>query len=507
MNATNVPRPAVRLRENQTTAAVLTPHLWKEYPSISLNAHAHANLNANVNVKDEAGPQRSTLALNGKQWQLQTFTEHGSHLTHLPDYICVSYIWGSGREPNPFLDEPKVISINTIPALSAAMSNTDCKAYWIDAFCIPSKKEDIARRATLESMGYIYSKAEEVRAALSARSFTAVQDLSRNDRIDDSSLDILNKDEWVKMQVVNSRSISFVCPKAPGVVVSGSHFLNDLGFSLTKYKQQRGLSTFDIRQYFPSLDALEDLIANWQIADFAERSALQVMSNMDRREWRQGEDKNYFYSMIGAVTKDPCKRPIEKETRSDLAELFMDVCKRKNGVSFIYSSAPRADVTGQRWRPRSGLLPSIVPWHSWGDAQPGTFDEHVSLWLERVLSLQESSSPLSAGARQFIAEWLPQEQLGDANDDEIVSWSHATLVRMGFKENEVAMNVGDGLFFPHSTPPPGSTVTVIVSTTIRWVFGALGIVRIVAENTIPRYIPGVFVGDIGKETGSSCCLD
>jgi hypothetical protein len=42
-------------------------------------------------------------------------------------------------------------------------------------------------------MGYIYSKAEEVRAALSARSFTAVQDLSRNDRIDDSSLDISTK--------------------------------------------------------------------------------------------------------------------------------------------------------------------------------------------------------------------------------------------------------------------------------------------------------------------------
>ncbi|KAK5259510.1 hypothetical protein LTR20_002628 [Exophiala xenobiotica] len=373
------------------------------------------------------------------------------------------------------------------------MSNTDCKAYWIDAFCIPSKKEDIARRATLESMGYIYSKAEEVRAALSARSFTAVQDLSRNDRIDDSSLDILNKDEWVKMRVV----------------VSGSHFLNDLGFSLTKYKQQRGLSTFDIRQYFPSLDALEDLIANWQIADFAERSALQVMSNMDRREWRQGEDKNYFYSMIGAVTKDPCKRPIEKETRSDLAELFMDVCKRNNGVSFIYSSAPRADVTGQRWRPRSGLLPSIVPRHSWGDAQPGTFDEHGFLWLERVLSLQESSSHISADARQFIAEWLRPEQLGDANDDEIVGRSHATLVlvRMGFKGSERGMNVGDGMFFPHSTPPPGSTVTIIVSTTIRWVFGAPGIVRIVAEDTIPRYIPGVFVGNIGKETGSSCCLD
>ncbi|KAK5455145.1 hypothetical protein LTS15_005865 [Exophiala xenobiotica] len=477
-----------------------------------MDANSAAELRLLTEVKDEAGPQRSTLSLNGKQWQLQTFTGHGSRLTHLPDYLCVSYIWGSGREPNPFLDEPKVISTNTIPALSAAMSNTDCKAYWIDAFCIPSKKEDIARRATLESMGYIYSKAEEVRAALSATSFTAVQDLSRNDRIDDSSLDILNKDEWVKsvwtyQEVVNSRSISFVCPKAPGVVVSGSQFLNHLGFSLTKYKQQRGLSTFDIRQYFPSLDALEDLIADWQIADFAERSALQVMSNMDRREWREGEDNNYFYSMIGAVTKDPCKRPIEKETSSDLAELFMDVCKRKNDFSFIYSSAVRADVTGQRWRPRSGLLPSIVPWHSWGDAQPGTFDEHGSLWLERVLSLQESSSPLSAGARQFIAEWLRPEQVGDANDDEIVSRSHATLVRMGFTGSEVAMNVGDGLFFPHSTPPPGSTVTMIVSTTIRWVFGAPGIARMVAEDTIPRYIPGVFVGDIGKETGSSCCLD
>jgi hypothetical protein len=206
--------------------------------------------------------------------------------------------------------------------------------------------------------------------------------------------------------------------------------------------------------------------------------------------------------MIGAVTKDPCKRPVEEETGSDLAEFFMDVCERKNDFSFIYSSAPRADVTGQRWRPRSGLLPSIVPWHSWGDAQPGTFDEHGFLRLERVLSLQESSSSLSTDARHFIAQWLRPDQVGDANDDEIVSRSHATLVvRMGFKGTEMAMNVGEGMFFPHSTPPPGSKVTIIVSTTIRWVFGAPGIARIVAADTIPRYIPGVFVGDIGKETG------
>ena len=477
-----------------------------------MDRNSAAELRLLTEVKDQAVPQGSTLSLSGKQWHLQTFTEHGSRWTPLRDYICVSYIWGSGREPNTFLDEPKEISTNTIPALSAAMSNTDCKAYWIDAFCIPPKSEDIARRATLESMGYIYSKAVEVRAALSAKSFTAVQDLSCNDRIDDSSLDILNKDEWVKsvwtyQEVVNSQSISFVCPKAPGVVVSGSQFLNHLGFSLGKYKQQCGLSTFDIRQRFPSLDALDDLIADWQIADYGERSALQVMSNMDRREWREGEDKNYFYSMIGAVTKDPCERPVEKETGPDLAELFMDVCKRKKDFSFIFSSAPRSDVTGQRWRPRPGLLTSIVPWHSWGDAQPGKFDEHGFLWLERVLSLQESSSSLSAGARQFIAEWLRREQLVDADDDEFVSRSHETLVRMGFTGSAGAIKVGDGLFFPQSTPPPGSTVSIIVSTTICWVFGAPGMARVVAEDKIPRYIPGVFVGDVGKRTGSCCCLD
>ena len=57
---------------------------------------------------------------------------------------------------------------------------------------------------------------------------------------------------------------------------------------------------FNIIEKFPRLNASEDLIADGLTAVYQERSALQVMDNMDRRLIR--EPKSRFYSMIGAIT-------------------------------------------------------------------------------------------------------------------------------------------------------------------------------------------------------------
>lgn len=57
-------------------------------------------------------------------------------------------------------------------------------------------------------------------------------------------------------------------------------------------KPKYSLDTLAIREVFPLLDSLDDVIAAWRLAGYEQRSALQVMSNMDRRKWT--EEWNYF---------------------------------------------------------------------------------------------------------------------------------------------------------------------------------------------------------------------
>jgi len=473
-----------------------------------MDAFSTAELRLLVETEDEGGGEEPVLHVNGRTWLLRTFTTP----TSTPGYICVSYIWGTERAANPFLPAPASVSVNTIPALSAAMASTGCKAFWIDAFCVPIQQP--ARRATLESMGYIYSQAKAVRAVLSARSFTAVQQLSTGDRLDEASLAILDADQWVQsvwtyQEVVNNRNLAFVCASAPGVVIDGTDFLNGLGFSLQKYKQRHGVDTFAIRETFPSLDALDELLGDWQIAGYGQRSALQVMSNMDRRKWT--EERNYFYAMIGSVTSNPCHRTGQGLGDQHLSETFMSVCEEKNDFSFIYSSAERSIDPSRRWRPRAGILPSILPWHNWGEAQPGHYDQDGKLCLEEVLHFDEISTSLTQVARDFIAQWLRRRDLATASEEDIVRAGHFTLLRMGFTGSRDYVNLGDGVFFPQ-TPVGGGSFDLVVSTTIRWSLGAPGLVRMKSARGT-SYIPGVFVGPMGhmeemaNRNGTSICLD
>jgi hypothetical protein len=418
-----------------------------------------------------------------------------------PDYVCVSYIWGPERVTNPFQPAPQLISSNTLPALAAVMHNTRSKAFWIDAFCIPTTQP--ARRATLESMGFIYSQATEVRVVLSKSSFIAVQQLGTGDRLDEEGLATLERDKWVQsvwtyQEVVKSQQFAVVCPDALGVIVNGSHFLNGMGYTLQEYQKEKNLDAFAIRKQFPSLDAFQDLIADWMIASYTKRSALAVMSNMDRRV--RSDERNYFFAMIGAVTSTPCRR--SNIEGPHLSETFMAICEAKNDFSFIYSSSPRLGDPSQGWRPSSGVLPSILSWHSWGESQPGHFDHAGSLWLDCVLQFRRSL--LSSEATRYIAKWLQLEDLSDAHEEKLAEQTHAALVRMGFSGSKEHMNTKHGLFFPQTPLPSGIDIDVLVSTTIRWTLGAPGIACII--NGVRSYVPGVFVGLVGTEAACSACL-
>src|SRR4051812_3649460 len=105
-----------------------------------------------------------SIEINGRKWAVESFrADNTSTDTFSPiNYTCISYAWGTGREPNPLNpSSPFLISDRTLPALKTITRHLPtCTAIWIDAFCIPSTEP--SRSQSLESMGYIYAQAVEV---------------------------------------------------------------------------------------------------------------------------------------------------------------------------------------------------------------------------------------------------------------------------------------------------------------------------------------------------------
>lgn len=302
--------------------------------------------------------------IEGAHWKLTAQDLDVSDTEGVP-FTYVSYIWGEGREYSP-LHPSFNISDPIILALNAAIRiRPPCACVWIDVFCVPLDQSEKA--FTFESMALIYSRADETIIVLSNAAHLVLEQMSTSDCIDPIHLDILEREEWVSrawtyQEAVNSRTISLTCEGSHGALLQGSHFLNCLGYTLSRFNGS-GL-TNGKRQRYPRLEAFEDLIADYMIGAYQELSALQVISNMDRRTQRNRE--NHFYAMIDAISTARAS----SRQMTDPCEAFMLLCERKGDYSFSYSAAKRDSTASRRWHPVSGDLPSILPWHCFGDDQP-----------------------------------------------------------------------------------------------------------------------------------------
>src|ERR1700722_16037075 len=241
------------------------------------------------------------LHIDGRAWQ-RVGPFSSDEPTTRPEFACISYVWGSRRVPNP-LDAGRRMSDQTLLSLSAAIKVSTVSTFWIDAFCIPMTQP--SRTATLESMGYIYSIAKEVIVALSPDRSGALEEMGQSDKLREQTLLALEHDEWVRsvwtyQEVVNSRGLYFTSTNPlSSAVVDGRTFLNRIGYTLRSYKREHGYNSFDLRRRLSCLDALDDLVGDWMLSDYTDRSALQVMSNLDRRSCTVPQ--NYYYSMIGSI--------------------------------------------------------------------------------------------------------------------------------------------------------------------------------------------------------------
>ncbi|EXJ57181.1 hypothetical protein A1O7_07528 [Cladophialophora yegresii CBS 114405] len=339
-------------------------------------------------------------------------------------------------------------------------------------------------------MGFIYSRAEEVIVVLSSAARPVLQQMSTSDHIDRVHLDLLEQEEWVTrawtyQEAVNSQNLYITCEESHGAIVQGSHFLNCLGYTLSRLDSGSGLAS-DKRQRYPRLDAFEDLIADYMIAGYQERSALQVMSNMDRRT--QGRREDHFYAMIGAISTtrasscgilDPC-------------EAFMSLCERKGDYSFIYSAAKRDARTPKRWRPAPGDLPSILPWHCFGAGQPG-HEELGSFYLDAMLHLGKAAIDEDGGS--FVERWLASSKIRAVGSAESLEESaYVALRAMGFTGSPECVSTSHGFFFPWERLSKDREITILVATAVRWTCGAPGLARCDGNEEI--YTPGVFFGRV-----------
>ncbi|KAK0705682.1 hypothetical protein B0H67DRAFT_594739 [Lasiosphaeris hirsuta] len=418
------------------------------------------------------------LHINGQGWGLLE-QDTPSTPNQLSDFICVSYSWGLGRSLNPF-HPPYPVSDRTLPVLATTITQRPtARKIWIDAFCVPPPSQPSLRTSTLQSMGFIYSRAAEVIVVLTSAALPVLRQALLSSALSQSHLDILEAEDWVTrawtyQEAVNAHRLRITCDGSPpDTAVDSMPFFNALGRALVSLAPTE-------RARYPRLNAFEELMADCAVAGYLERSALQVMAMMDERTQTVPED--HFYAMMGAISTEPA-RAVEGVSP---CEAFMRLCERKGDYSFLFSSEGREEREEMRWRPREGGL------------KPGGEVKRGCLVLENVVMLQLASPGEDVMA--FIERWL-------AGFKPYGSWPHLepeqaafeALRALGFSGSSEYLGAECGLVFPHDpVPRSAKNVEILVAVEIMWTLGAPALVRYRdnAGSGVLSYVPGVFFGKI-----------
>ena len=442
-------------------------------------------------------PNAPTVDLEGTRW---TVTEYAPLFDgDIPEFTCVSYSCGPGRVANP-LAPGEVMSNRVIPVTEAAIRSLNPAAIWVDAFCVPVQEPE--RTACLLSMGAIYASAAHVVAVLSKPCSSLLDEAVQKNYPDEAGLHLLENDAWVSrawtyQEIVNSTRFCFTA-EGSRVSLDGQQFLSEIMSGIENYKRAHGYDSFMFRSLHPRLDNLEDTIADWRMADYAERSAYQVMSSMDRRTAERPGD--CFNAMIGAISADPLGS--QYKTTIHPAEYFMQLCEEKEDFSFIFSSAPRSNAPGRSWRPLAGPIPAIQPWHTFGDGQSGTLDPSC-LRLHNMCRMNLGS--VNATAIQFITKRL-WNTCGDSSSGNTPDQILRRLRQAGFAGCGEFIELEDGYFFPLSTNASGDDFIVYISAGLRWAYGGPGLIATPEVTGANQFRDvGVFVGPV-PEKGDSITL-
>ncbi|KIJ56469.1 hypothetical protein M422DRAFT_219626 [Sphaerobolus stellatus SS14] len=438
----------------------------------------------------DSSPSSRIINICNKRWRLSRPFDSSRDI---PPYYCVSYIWGQGRTQN-IIHDGFQMSDHTLPSLEAAIDNhQDITAIWIDAFCIPT--DPIEKQTSLERMGYIFSQANGVIVVLKETTWEAIDEIIHTDLIAEKSvlngfprrlLKLIDADEWIRsiwtyQEVVNSRHLTLIGQKSQKTIMAVS-FLNKFGNYLRDFALFNKLTSFDIRQTYPYVDAFEEVILDWMIP--GTYSAFAVISGMYRRVCH--EEANYFYSMIGIITDQPPPRS-RSASISCLAESFLAVCEEQGDYSFVFCSNDRDSRPGFNWRPALEKFRPVASWSSFGEKQEGRRVPGGVILKDMHLLTKSTGAPLVNKYTRLLEQ--------ETGDEELIK--KGVLERLKIMDFTGSYNYSEweeGLFFPQQDLSEfDGDINVWVSRSIRWNFGAPGIAIVSRDNEENAFIPGVFV--------------
>lgn len=456
------------------------------------------------------------IEIFGKRWVISTYDQ----VSDAPKYTCISYAWGQEKTGNPICDE-QPMSTRTIQAIKTAICvsqsqeswakhirfshNGDSlkesagqaaavnasEAFWVDALCVPS--DEPARTVCLQSMGEVFSTAHQVIVVLREKCSVAIQNTSQHGKLVSSDLSLLEEEDWVSrawtyQEAVNSKRLYFTVEENEEAIVSGHDFLNAIMVAIDEYRLVNDIDRIAWEAHHPKLRSLERLLADYLMSDFATRSAYQVMSVLDQRISERADD--HFYAMIGSISTTTAK--IEGDEGLEPSEYFMRVCERKNDFSFLFSTGPRNEKLGRRWRPLEGRFPALLPdLITLGSTEAGR-KEPTHLQLNNMYRLILGAiTPDGLKA----ARWFVEDKTETSPSDDVATQVLERLRVLGFRGCGEYLECETGLFFPQSESQKGNDIFAVVSHDIHWVTGGPGMLLRANESDINDFCDvGVFVG-------------
>lgn len=471
-----------------------------------------------------------SIEVCGSKWVLVAYDK----ISDAPPFTCISYLWGQERTDSPFGND-QLISARTIPVIEAttnaarspsgwakvafnqdqkknAMAKGDAltatQALWIDALCLPTKIA--ARTSSLRRMGEIYSAAWQVVVVLSASSSTVLHQIRENGRLDLDGLLALERDEWISrawtyQEVVNSRTVYFIAQDDESTLVSGVDFLDAVLAATDDIRATHGIDSLIWAEQHPRLDALECLIADYKVAQFADRSAYQVMSAMHHRSAEIAED--HFYAMVGAISAT--QEDLQVGSDCSASEYFMRACEAKGDYSFIYSVAPRSSIPGRRWRPVEGKYQPVLPeLLIFGNGQSASV---ASTHIRLVRMCRLFPGALGPDGVQALRSRLAMihrhghraASYPSTND---LAMAILELLRArGFSGSGRYLELECGLFFPQAEPIRGDDIFVATSTNPHWQGGGPGLLLRSNVSGVNEFCDvGAFIGRLPAISEDIC---
>lgn len=440
-----------------------------------------------------------TIELCGESWTLVEF----ERLSDAPPYTCVSYSWGTKRVVNK-LNDNQEISDRTIPVVETViktLQSSECHnsalqslfsskkvadklvlmknashAIWIDSLCMP--EQQFAADMCIHNMGNIYREATQVFVVLNTACDETIHKIYKKKPLNINDYLAIANDDWIDriwtyQEFANSKMMFIVSENKEDTFVSEFQFLNSL---MTYEAAYKNIQDTELTQ---KLERWQLLVAEQNID---ERSVFQIISATHRR--RPPEYPEDRINAIVSVISDENIDIWDKHSMTQ-TEYFMSICEKMGDYSFIFSTNPRSEIPGRKWRPLDDkIIPVISDVVTLGKGRLTGILKDTHLQMNNMCHMTTHKSNLVTTIEKFVKEDFSKKIL-------------KKLREKGFTGCGEHIILENGYFFPQKSHEDSKDLFVAISPDIKFSFGAPGLLLRSNDTDINQFCDvGVFIGKI-----------